>query len=92
MHSIRNMNTTQTNVCDRVREYMAAEGISQSVLASRLGMSQPSFNRRLNGLTAFSVADLEALAGLGIQLVITPRFLAGVTAESPHPIRGRDDE
>lgn len=54
----------QEQVASEIRAYLARRRISASRAAEALGWSQAYISRRISGVTAFDVADLEALAEL----------------------------
>jgi transcriptional regulator with XRE-family HTH domain len=61
-----------------VRAEMVRRGISQTALASRLGMSQAAVSKRLRGETPF---DINELAQIAAALDVTlDRLLEGVAA------------
>lgn len=53
---------TTNRVAERVRAAMAAKGISQTVLGTKLHRSQHAVSRRLLGYVDFSITELETIA------------------------------
>ena len=53
---------TRAEVAKNVRAALGAARVSQAGAAKALGMSPGTFNRRVNGKTAFDVEELERLA------------------------------
>lgn len=44
-----------------IKAYMALNSITQKEMASRLGMTPPTFNRKINGKVNFSSSELELM-------------------------------
>ncbi|MDN5639229.1 helix-turn-helix domain-containing protein [Rothia kristinae] len=53
---------TAQEVADNVRAALARRRMSQEAAAAGIGMSRAALNNRLNGKTAFDVAELERLS------------------------------
>ena len=51
-------------IAGNVRAEVARRRVSQAAIAEHLGLSQPGVSRRLRGVTAFSAAELVAVAEL----------------------------
>ena len=66
----QSIDTTATaRVAATIRAELARRRIPQTIVAERLGMSQPSLSRRLTGDTPFDVNELAIVAEiLGIPL------------------------
>jgi transcriptional regulator with XRE-family HTH domain len=56
------MSSIDQSVADNVRAAMARRRITQSDLATALGVSQPAVSARLAGRTPFTVAELATAA------------------------------
>lgn len=67
--------TASQRVAANVRAELAARQIKYTAFAERLGWSKAATSRRLNGLVAWNVDDLDAAAS---ELGVTP---ASLTAE-----------
>lgn len=55
-------------VAAAVRDALRIRGITQQAAAAALGMSQPAISDRMRGRTPFTLADLERLQLLGIEV------------------------
>ncbi|MDN4174693.1 helix-turn-helix transcriptional regulator [Nocardioides sp. SOB77] len=65
-------------VARRVRGVMGEKRIRQAELALKLGVSQPSLSRRLNGDRAFELNEVEQVAAA---LAVSPAYLLGFAAD-----------
>lgn len=61
-------------VADNIRAEMARKRMTQFQLAQHLDLSQAAVSRRLSGLTAFDVNELQQVADL---LEVSPASLLG---------------
>lgn len=59
---------SQTILSRQVKQYMAAQGISQSALAADLGMTQSALSQRLSATTRWQLDDLDRLIQLGFPI------------------------
>ena len=57
---------SQTILSRQVKQYMAAQGISQSALAADLGMTQSALSQRLSATTRWNLQDIDQLMRLGV--------------------------
>ena len=57
---------SQTILSRQVKQYMAAQGISQSALAADLGMTQSALSQRLSAITRWNLKDIDQLMRIGI--------------------------
>ena len=57
---------SQTILSRQVKQYMAAQGISQSALAADLGMTQSALSQRLSATTRWNLKDIDQLMRIGI--------------------------
>ena len=72
-------------VADEVRANMARARMTQTDLAGVLGLTQSAVSKRLRGKIAFSVDELEMVAGaLGVHPAV---LLGGIGGNSPSPTR-----
>ena len=53
------MDTPRADTSANIKAAMAAQGITQAVLADRLGVTQAWLSRRLTGQVAWRVADVD---------------------------------
>ncbi|MEU4391610.1 helix-turn-helix transcriptional regulator [Kribbella sp. NPDC023855] len=73
-------------VAAEVRAHMARARINQTQLAEVLGITQSSVSKRLRGVIAFNVDELQQVAGL---LGVHPAALLGGNPPSPNgPVIG----
>lgn len=79
MHTVPRMATptlADLAIAARVRGKLAEHGVLQAQAAAKLGITQPTFSRRLQGRPPFTLGELVKLAellGLPLeQLVATP--------------------
>jgi transcriptional regulator with XRE-family HTH domain len=70
-------NTPAQRIGANVRAEMARRGISQTTLAEKLALTQPSISSRLRGQVAFNVDELAVVA----EALDVP--LAALLAEQP---------
>lgn len=59
---------SQTILSRQVKQYMAAQGISQSALAGDLAMSQTALSQRMRGAARWQLDDLDRLIQLGFPI------------------------
>lgn len=57
---------SQTILSRQVKQYMAAQGISQSALAADLGMTQSALSQRLSATTRWNLQDIDQLMRIGV--------------------------
>lgn len=57
---------SQTILSRQVKQYMAAQGISQSALAADLGMTQSALSQRLSATTRWNLKDIDQLMRIGV--------------------------
>lgn len=57
---------SQTILSRQVKQYMAAQGISQSALAADLGMTQSALSQRLSAITRWNPKDIDQLMRIGV--------------------------
>lgn len=57
---------SQTILSRQVKQYMAAQGISQSALAADLGMTQSALSQRLSAITRWNLKDIDQLMRIGV--------------------------
>lgn len=62
------MTSTQTVVTRVVRNYLHDSGISQQSLAAELGVTQATLSRKLSGIRAWSLDDLDQLIQIGVPI------------------------
>lgn len=60
---------SQTILSRQVKQYMAAQGISQSALAADLGMTQSALSQRLSATTRWNLQDIDQLMRIGVPVV-----------------------
>lgn len=60
------MGTSQTATSRAVRNYLAAEHLSQTSLAGILGVSQSSVSKRLRGVKPWTLDDIDRLVIAGV--------------------------
>lgn len=53
---------------EAVKAHMRSAGLSQTALAVKLGLTQPTVSNRLNGVTDWNGKDIDTLVELGISL------------------------
>lgn len=84
MSTVTDMPTSlSARVARRARGLAAENGLSQAAIAAALGTSQQNVSRRMSGQIAFTLDELEALAGaLGTSL---PYLLGLTDSRNPHP-------
>ena len=75
------MMTFDTDLSKAVREYQAANRVTQSELAAQLGILQPSLAQRLNGRTRWTINDLINLSLVGVEIPEFPK--ADATGTKP---------
>jgi transcriptional regulator with XRE-family HTH domain len=61
---------TQTVITREVRRFMAAQHMTQTALAERLGISQGRVSDRLRGTTNWSLDDMDRLWDLGVPIAL----------------------
>lgn len=71
---------------DRLEKLMQERGLSQSELARRVGVKQPSIGRLLSGHTR----STSVLVELARELGTTPQYLTGEDAVEQHATRSRE--
>lgn len=57
---------SQTILSRQIKQYMAAQGISQSALAADLGMTQSALSQRLSATTRWNLQDIDQLMRIGV--------------------------
>lgn len=79
------MDETQTRIGESARALFATFRDKQVDLAAAMGVSQNAVSRKLNGMTRWSIADVEALAeryGVTVDQVLAgPRAWLGLVDE-----------
>jgi transcriptional regulator with XRE-family HTH domain len=64
------MATSQVAITREVRRFMAAQHVTQTDMAARLGVSQSQVSHRLRGTVAWSLDDLDALFDIGVPIAL----------------------
>lgn len=60
------MSTSQDSISGLVQAYLRTQGLSQEVLAARLGIGQSALSRKLLGKRAWSLVDIDRLEEAGV--------------------------
>lgn len=62
------MQSTQTIVTRLVKNFLNESGTTQKTLAAALGITQPTLSRKLTGIRAWSLDDLDQLIQIGVPI------------------------
>lgn len=61
---MNNLTSLQETVAERIRAVIAAKRLRCSVVSDSLGISPTALSHKLNGSSAFSVAEIERFAAI----------------------------